>query len=196
VDDDRLLQFLRLALGTGFAFANLMLGWKLLGAWRLRRTAIVTWPAPRPPYYGLMLGMGVVFGVLVLVNAFYLDRPLRSWFWELMMFVYYGYLVPLSTRIQPGFYGPGVWADRGGSARGPGPALVRYGAIRGVAWRGDPRLSLVLVLRRAGAVRRLEVPPRFHGEVRRLLRDRIASREIVLDRPELELFGHDERDDI
>ena len=47
-----------------------------------------------------------------------------------MMFVYYGYLLPLSTRITRGLYADGVWTDSG---------FMPYAEIGGISWReGEP----------------------------------------------------------
>ena len=104
-----------------------------------------------------------------------------------MMVLYYGYLVPLSTRVRQGFYEEGVWA---------GPGLLRYADIGALTWREEPELTLLMVPRMKHAARRLPVPQPLYGQARRLLRDRIASHAIDLARPGLDLLGRDERDDV
>jgi hypothetical protein len=44
--------------------------------------------------------------------------------------------------------------------------------------------------------RRLDVPDRYYGEVRRLLRDRIAGQEITLGDKALDLGSHDQNEDV
>ena len=53
-----------------------------------------------------------------------------------MMFIYYGYMFPLSTRIRRGFYGDGVWSDSG---------FMKWSEISAVSWKEQPTLTLVLI---------------------------------------------------
>ena len=65
-----LLPLILLALGVGFFIANVRLALELW-RWRQRRPdGLVTWPAKRPPYFGLSLGLGMVLGLLVLLKAY------------------------------------------------------------------------------------------------------------------------------
>ena len=90
---------LLLLFGLGFLIANIRLG-ALLWAYRRRvRSALLVWPGDKPKYYGFSLALGVVLGVLLIIEAFVLMRSPRSIFGEAMMFIYYGYMFPLSTRI-------------------------------------------------------------------------------------------------
>ena len=59
-----------LLLGIGFLVANVLKGLEIVRWLRRRRTALLVWPGPKPPYYGLMLGIGVMLGLLVLFKAF------------------------------------------------------------------------------------------------------------------------------
>src|SRR5687768_7256522 len=132
-----LLPQILLALGVGFMIANLLKALELVRWLRRRRQAILVWPAPKPPYYGLSLGIGVLLGCLILFKAFVAFRqhpgvanalPIfaRSAFGEVMMFVYYGYMLPLSTKIARGLYQDGVWTDT---------AFMPYEQIGGFSWR-------------------------------------------------------------
>ncbi len=105
-----------------------------------------------------------------------------------MMFVYYGYMLPLSTRIARGLYADGVWTDTG---------FMTYEQIGGISWRdGDPPV-LVVISRIKMLAHRLEVPGLFLGEVRRLLRDKISSHVIEMDSgPGLHLGERDARDSV
>jgi hypothetical protein len=178
-----------LLLGVGFLVANVLKGLEIARWWRRRRSAVLVWPGPKPPYYGLMLGIGVMLGLLVLFKAVVQLRPPAQLFGELMMFVYYGYMLPISTRIARGFYADGVWSDTG---------FIPYGQIGGISWReeGD-RTVLLLISRLKMLTRRLDVPGRFLGEVRRVLRDKISSHMIEMDSgPGLHLGERDARDSV
>ena len=95
---DVLAQIL-IALGAGFLIANILKAREILRWLRRRRTAILVWPGRKPPYYGLMLGIAMMLGVLlILVKAYFLvpkaatvgewaDGFFRRAFGELMMFV-------------------------------------------------------------------------------------------------------------
>ncbi len=179
--------YLQVALGSFVLALNVVLGARLLRAWALRRTAVLTWEAPRPPYYGLTLLIGVVFGGLVLVEVFVLRRAFGYWFFDLMMLIFYGYLTPLGARVRRGFYEGGVWADT---------RFVPYGRIGGLGWRDQQGVVLLIVPRGTRSVARLAVPQRFYAEARRLLRDRLSEHRIHFSAPSLDLGAHDARDDV
>ena len=110
-----------------------------------------------------------VSGVFSFVSA-YLLRPTASLFGIAMMFVYYGYLLPLSTRIKRGLYEEGIWTDSG---------FMRYAEIGGLAWKGSD--TLVLASRQKAMARRLSVPGVHSGEVRHFLREKIGAHDIDFD---------------
>jgi hypothetical protein len=193
------------ALGAGFLIANVLKAREILRWLRRRRTAILVWPGRKPPYYGLMLGIAMMLGLLLIIRGYLVGLQfvdvkgwayVRGWlpafaeraFGELMMFVYYGYMLPLSTRIARGLYADGVWTDTG---------FMTYGQIGGISWRdGDPPV-LVVISRIKMLAHRLEVPGPFLGEVRRLLRDKISSHAIEMDSgPGLHLGERDARDSV
>jgi hypothetical protein len=187
------------ALGIGFVVANLLKALEIVRWLRRRSAALLVWPGRKPPYYGLMLGIGLILGLLVLFKAYVVFRQFgnvrqarpvfgKVAFGELMMFVYYGYMLPLSTRIQRGLYVDGVWTDTG---------FMPYGQIGGISWReGDPPV-LVVISRLKMLARHLTVPGPFLGEVRRLLRDKIASHAIAMEGgPGLHLGERDIRDSV
>jgi hypothetical protein len=173
-----------LLLGAGFLVANARL---LLEYWlfvRRRRSALLTWPSPRPPYYGMSLAIGVMLGCLVFYKIAVIARQA---FGETMMFVYYGYLTPLSQRIRRGFYEEGIWTDT---------AFVPYHEIGGLSWReGEHEVTLVVISRLRNLARRLMVPGDKYGEARRLLRDKIGEHAIHFMGTGLDLGAHDERDE-
>ena len=74
----------------------------------------------------------------------------RQAFGELMMFVYFGYLVPLSQRIGRGFYQDGIWADS---------VFIPYTEVGGISWReGEHSVSLIVISRLRNLARKLVVP--------------------------------------
>lgn len=175
-------------LGCGFLVANLRV---LLNFWRFRRlrdSALLTWPGRRPPYYGLLLGLGVVLGLLIFFKLVVQKRPLAHVFGETMMFVYYAYSVPLSLRIARGFYRDGIWADSG---------FVPYSQIGGLSWReGEDGVRLILIDRVRRLARSLVVPERYYGAARRLLRDQMAARVIEFTDKSLDLGVRDDRETV
>jgi hypothetical protein len=221
-----LLPLILLALGVGFFIANVRLALELWH-WRQRRPdGLVTWPARRPPYFGLSLGLGMVLGLLVLLKAYLtwrqsaqlllslqllaqstgglqvypiLPNATQLLFWlltfalsafgELMMFVYFGYMLPLTQRINRGLYRNGIWTDSG---------FLTYQQIGGIAWRDGAVSPTLLIISRVRALaRRLEVPATSLGEVRRVLRDQISSHAIEIDDgPGLHLGSRDARDSV
>lgn len=192
-----------LVLGVGFFIANVRLGLELWRWWQRRPSALITWPAKKPPQFGLSLFLGVVLGLLVILKAYLAHLalrvpgqavPLGDWLsafaantvGELMMFVYFGYMLPLSTRIPRGLYAEGIWLDTG---------FMRYDQIGGITWREGDNPTLIVISRLKTLARRLEVPGRALGEVRRLLRDKIQAHDIPIDEgPGLHLGARDARD--
>jgi hypothetical protein len=175
------------ALGVGFLFANLRIGLDAFRFLKRRSTAILTWRGSKPRYYGMQLGMGVILGLLLVYDTFYLRRPAPQIFGVAMMFIYYGYAMPLSLRIGRGFYADGIWSENG---------FVPYWKIGAVAWKEGRDPALVIVSRLRSLARRLVVPGVHYAAARRLLRDKIAAHDIQLMRTGLELGAHDERDDV
>ena len=177
------VQLILVLLGIGFLIANLRLLVHYVRFMRRRGGALLVWQGPKPPYYGMALAIGVALGVLVIYKL----RYRREVFGELMMFVYYAYLFPLSRRIRRGFYEDGIWADS---------AFIPYNEVGGISWReGEHSVSLVVISRLRNLARRLAVPLEHYGAARRLLRDKISDHEIHFSGTGLDLGAHDERDE-
>jgi hypothetical protein len=173
-----------LLLGVGFLIANARLLFEYQRYRRRRRGALLVWPGPRPPYYGMSLGIGVMLGFLVFFKLFYVHRQA---FGETMMFVYYAYLLPLSQRISRGFYATGIWADTD---------FIPYEDVGGITWReGEHQVVLILISRVRKLARRLTVPGDKYGAARRLLRDKIGEHAIQFTGTGLDLGVRDERDE-
>src|ERR687887_2076845 len=131
----------------------------------------------------MVLGIGVVLGLLVFYNVVIAHQHQQA-FGEMMMFIYYAYLTPLSRRIGRGFYEDGIWADT---------SFIPYHEVGGVSWReGEHQITLIVISRLRNLARRLIVPGDKYGAARRLLRDKIGEHTIQLATG-LDLGGHDER---
>ena len=186
---------LLLLLGVGFLIGNVRAGIDTIRFFRRRSSALLTWRGARPRYYGMQLALGVILGGLLTYHIFNVMRTaphlrgryVPQLFGISMMFVYYGYLVPLSRRIGRGFYSDGIWAETG---------FVPYWRIGAVSWREGEEIALVIVLRLRNLARRLVVPGAHYGAARRLLREKIAAHDIQLIHTGIELGAHDEIDDV
>ena len=175
-----------IALGVLFLVVNVRAGLDLWRWWRRRSSAVAVWLPPKPPYYGLNLAIGVMLGLILLATVLFSPRP-GSVFGELMMFVYYGYLLPLSTKITRGIYRDGVWTDSG---------FMPYADIGGLSWK-DGASTLVIASRLRAIARTLSVPGARLGEVRRLLREKIGERIIEFEGgPGLHLGTRDTRESV
>jgi hypothetical protein len=184
----RALEVSLLALGLLFLAVNLRVGRELWQWWRRRAGALLVWVPPKPPYYAVNLAIGVMLGLLLFVTVFFVPRPAASVFGEFMMFVYYGYLLPLSTRISRGLYADGVWTDSG---------FMAYADIGGLSWKEGAAATLVLASRLRAIARTLTVPGTRLGEVRRLLREKIGEHAIELEGgPGLHLGSRDTRESV
>jgi hypothetical protein len=181
----QILPVALLLLGVGFLVANARLVLQYVRFLRRRRGALLIWPGPKPPYYGMALAIGVTLGLLI----FYKLIVLRQYpFGEIMMFVYYAYLMPLSTRIGRGFYEDGIWADT---------SFIPYHDVGGISWReGERQITLIVISRLRKLARRLNVPGDKYGAARRLLRDKIGEHAIRFTGTGRDLGSRDERGDI
>ena len=104
-------------LGMGLYFAVLT-GRGLLAYVRFRRvrpTALLTWPCPRPPHLRLLLVLGAVSGFVTLLNAT-LGRPWPHVAAQLVMTFYFVVMVPLSLRVEWGLYADGSGPTPGSCA--------------------------------------------------------------------------------
>ena len=173
-----------LLLGVGFAVANTRLLAQYVLYLSRRRSALLTWRGPKPPYYTLHLAIGVALGVILFYNLVKLHRHV---FGESMMFLYYAYFFPMSLTIGRGFYEDGIWADT---------AFIPYHEVGGISWReGEHQISLIVISRLRNLARRLNVPGDKYGAARRLLRDKIGEHAIHFTGTGLDLGLHDERDE-
>jgi hypothetical protein len=182
-----LLPYVLIGLGVGFLVANLRALADFARYRRLRRSALLIWPGPPPPFYGLVIFLGFTLGLLIIVKIFVLHRSFMGIFGEVMMFVYFAYAVPLSRRIGRGFYAEGVWSEQG---------FIPYHQIGGISWRQGEPVTLLLISRFRQLARPLLVPDKYYGAVRRLLRDKIGEHDIMFAGDTLNLGGHDEREDV
>ncbi len=182
---DVLLFRVLFVLGVGFLAANVKIVVDLLRfQWR-KRSALLIWDNPKPRFYGFNLALGVVFGLLLAVKLFVQHRAPGQLFGETMMFVYYGYAFPLSTRISRGFYRDGVWSDTG---------FLRWAQISAVSWKEDGPVTLVLISQFRNLARRLHVPGHLYGQARRVLRDRIKAHDIHMGGAGIDLGSRDDED--
>lgn len=184
--DTVLVDFL-LLLGCGFLVVNVRFAIRFAKYLRLKRSAILSWPGRRPRFYALQLLFPLVFMAVIIVKLLVWRMSPLNIFGEFMMLVYYGYVLPLGVRIGRGFYEDGLWLDDG---------FLPYARIGRIAWREDPPLTLLVMPRTQARARRLEVPERYYGEARRLLRDRIAQHDITLGDKTLDLGSHDQSEDV
>jgi hypothetical protein len=183
----QMLPLLLFLFGVGFLAANMKVGADLLRFRSRRSSALLLWETPKPRHYGLSLGLGVVLGLLLAFKVI-VRHPPDQLFGVTMMFVYYGYALPMSTRILKGFYRDGIWADNG---------FVPWAQISAVTWKDDREpVRLVLISSFRTMARQLAVPGHLYGQARRLLRDRIEAREITIEGPGLDLGTRDQADNV
>src|SRR5262249_60781914 len=123
--------------GLGIYFSVLLVR-GLAGYLRFRRvrpTALLTWPGPRPQQFALLVGLGIVSTAVAVVNT-YVGRPLHHVYGLAVMSLYFVLMVPLSARIHLRFYRDGVWSSAG---------FLPYGKIARVVVVGSPGSVLILV---------------------------------------------------
>jgi hypothetical protein len=150
------------ALGVYFSVLNGRSLWRYAQFRRVRPTALVTWPVPRPPHFPLLIGLGLLSGAVTALNG-YLDRPFHHVFSQAVMALYFILMVPLMARIHFGLYRDGVWGDVG---------FLPYGDIKRMAFLETPEIVLILLPRGGSRPLRLPVPPAEYGAVRKLLEEK------------------------
>jgi hypothetical protein len=179
---------LLLLFGVGFLAANLFGLAEQFLYWQRRRTALLTWPGRRPPLYQMQIGIGIALALLFFYDLLLRPGAIEQTFGVGMMCVYYAGIVPMSARIERGFYRDGVWSDR---------RFVRYTSIGAITWREDgEEPALILAFRTGPKAARLAVPGHLFGAARRILRDLITRHDINLGEAGLRLGLRDERDDV
>ena len=183
--DRQTLGGLLFLFGVGFLAASLKIAFDFVRFRRVRRSALLVWEAARPRFYLFSLALAVVLGGLLFFRFFVQRRPPDQLFGEAMMFLYFGYALPLSTRIRRGFYEDGVWADTG---------FMPWAQISAVSWREDEGVTLLLVSRLKAVARRLEIPGALYGAARRVMRDKVKSHDIRIGGLGLDLGLRDEQD--
>lgn len=167
----RLIDVGLLGLGVYFA-VQLLRG--LGGYLRYRAvasTAVVTWPAPSPAQYPLLVALGAAGAVLAALNAA-MRRPLHHVVALLLMAVYFLGLVPIARRIRLGLYRDGVWAHRG---------FLAWSRVGRIAFVEEPQIVLLLTHRRTGAPFKLPVPATEYGTVRKVLEEKAREGLLKLD---------------
>ena len=180
-----LLQRVLFLFGVGFFIANVLVLADLVRFRMKKRSALLVWQGEKPRYYGFSLALGVMLGLLFVFKLFVQHRPLHTLLGESMMFVYYGYALPLSTRIARGFYQDGIWSDTG---------FMKWAKISAVSWKEDESVTLILISRFRNIAKRLDVPGNLYGQARRLLRDQIKAHAIHIGGTGLDLGSRDEAD--
>ena len=183
--DRQVLSWLLFLFGIGFLAANLKIAVDYWNFCRLRRFTLLTWSADRPRYYNFSLALAVMLGALLVFQVVMQRRPPDQLFGEAMMFIYFGCALPLSTSIKRGFYKNGVWSDTG---------FMRWAQISAVSWREKDGITLLLVPRLKASAQLLVVPSNLYGEARRMMRDKIKTREIHIGGMGIDLGSRDEQD--
>jgi hypothetical protein len=182
---DQALGWLLFLFGVGFLVANLKIAVDFLRFRRIRRSALLIWSATRPRFYSFSLALAVVLGLLLLFHVVVQRRPPNQLFGEAMMFVYFGYALPLSTRIQRGFYEDGVWSESG---------FMRWAEVSAMSWLEEGAVTLLLVSHLKNIARRLNVPGSLYGQARRVLRDKIKTHDICIGGMGIDLGSRDDQD--
>jgi len=138
---------------------------------RVRSTALVTWPAPRPRHFGFLLGLGVVSAAVAALNG-YLQRPVHHVVPQGLMSLYFILMVPLLASIPLGLYRDGIWSEAG---------FVAWAQIGRLAFRETPEIVLILLPRSGSSSFRLPVPPGEYGAVRKALEEKARARVLNVD---------------
>jgi hypothetical protein len=169
--NETVLTFVLASLGVYF---SVLLGRGLAGYLRFRRvraTALITWPAPRPAHFRFLVLLGVLSAAVAALNGF-MQRPFHHVLSQGVMSLYFILMVPLSARIRLGLYRDGVWADAG---------FLSWAEIGRMAFRETPEIVLLLLPRGGSPSFRLPVPPAEYGAVRKTLEEKVRTRVLNVE---------------
>jgi hypothetical protein len=156
-----------LCVGVYFAIQGARL---LIRRLRFRRTCareLLTWPPRKLPLRNLYRGLGVISAALAVYNGLSRDR-IHLVPGQAVMAVYFLGLVPILTRLRPGFYENGVWTESG---------FLGYDRIGRFTFLEQPEIVLLLLPRGKKRPLRLTVPPSEYGAVRKLLHANVREPE-------------------
>jgi hypothetical protein len=138
---------------------------------RVRPTALVTWPAPRPAHFRLLVLLGIVAAAVAALNGF-MQRPFHHVLPQGLMSLYFVLMVPLSGQIQMGLYRDGVWADAG---------FLSWTQIGRMTFRETPEIVLILLPRTGSASFRLPVPAAEYSAVRKTLEEKMRAKVLHVE---------------
>lgn len=138
---------------------------------RVRPTAVLTWPAPRPAQMRLLAALGVAGAVLAVVLGAQ-RKPLHHVVGFGLMAAYFLGLVPLARGIRLGLYRDGVWAHRG---------FLPWADVGRIAFVEAPQVVLLLQPRRGGPSFKLPVPGEEYGAVRKVIEEKARAGLLRLD---------------
>ena len=125
-------------------------------------TAVVTWPAPPPAHFRLLVGLGVAGASLSALSAA-MRKPLHHVVALALMAIYFLGMVPLARRIRLGLYRDGVWAHRG---------FLPWAEVARIAFFETPEIVLLLTPRQSTAPFKLPVPAAEYGTVRKIFEEK------------------------
>ena len=92
-----LLPRLLFVLGVGFFCANVRLLVQFIRFLKIRSSALLTWPGRRPPFYGLLIAMGAILGLVIIYKLAVLRQHPSQVFGESMMML----VLRLRAAAQP-----------------------------------------------------------------------------------------------
>jgi len=138
---------------------------------KVRATAELTWPTPRPAQLPWLLALGAL-GALTAAISVRLQRPAHHVIGLALMAAYFLVLLPLTRRIRLGLYRDGVWAHRG---------FLPWAEVSRIAFVESPQVVLLLQARRGGASFKLPVPGEEYGAVRKLIEEKTRAGVLRLD---------------
>ena len=142
---------------------------------QLAPSAELVWNPVKPWFYNMCLGIGFFMMTMSAVSIFLLERPWLTNLSQVLMAIYYTIAFPLSFRVKRGFYGKGIWSERG---------FVPYERVRWLGWKEKPHVVLALrteasLLRPAYAF--LKVPGEFYGQARRILASHVDDASLSIE---------------
>jgi hypothetical protein len=152
--------------------------WRLALFRRTRSAEVVAWSPRGSAMRQWGFGLGMLAAGLTLIGLAQLRFLLV--FSQAAIALYFLLLVPLVSRIRPGLYEAGIWADGDFAA---------YDRISRWAFTESPEIRLLLVVRGRARALHLRVPPDLYGAVRKVLRQQIRDNRLHPDPQILDLSG-------
>ncbi|MBN2371485.1 MAG: hypothetical protein JXO72_13465 [Vicinamibacteria bacterium] len=165
--NDIIVSVSLLGVGVYFTLQGARLLLRLIRFRKTNARELLTWPPRKLPLRNFYRGLGIVSAVLALYNGLSRDR-IHLVGGQAAMAAFFLGLMPVLSRVRPGFYEHGVWTEN---------EFLPYDRIGRWAFLEQSEIVLLLLPRGKTRPLRLLVPPSEYGAARKALHANVREPE-------------------